>query len=236
MTYASRCSFSSHWMPIPWACRHTWRELQCPRSLSKVSQTDQRAMIGFIRQCQALIPELIPDALIPLLTSNFSAQLVHWSNFVHYMLLPLFSKTSDLVEVPEEADGPGGGYDPRKRSNSGEYASRKAGLTSAQMWMALLIQVYSQGKLISSSLISLLALEFSLSKSSIFWRETGHNYWWISMIWLHFLTSRSWVLIPYRLRYIEAWESLLEHFVNTSFPSLTYIRFSKPFWKEATPC
>uniref|UniRef100_A0A8C0MF01 SH3 and cysteine-rich domain-containing protein n=1 Tax=Canis lupus familiaris TaxID=9615 RepID=A0A8C0MF01_CANLF len=31
---------------------------------------------------------------------------------------PHRTSTSDLVEVPEEADGPGGGYDPRKRSNS----------------------------------------------------------------------------------------------------------------------
>uniref|UniRef100_A0ABI7WMW9 SH3 domain-containing protein n=1 Tax=Felis catus TaxID=9685 RepID=A0ABI7WMW9_FELCA len=31
---------------------------------------------------------------------------------------PHRTSTSDLVEVPEEADGPGGGYDSRKRSNS----------------------------------------------------------------------------------------------------------------------
>ncbi|XP_044239215.1 SH3 and cysteine-rich domain-containing protein isoform X3 [Ursus arctos] len=31
---------------------------------------------------------------------------------------PHRTSTSDLVEVPEEADGPGEGYDPRKRSNS----------------------------------------------------------------------------------------------------------------------
>lgn len=36
------------------------------------------------------------------------------------MLFLLSSKTSDLVEVPEEVDGLGEGYDLRKRSNSGE--------------------------------------------------------------------------------------------------------------------
>lgn len=41
------------------------------------------------------------------------------NDIAHSMLFPLF-QTSDLVEVPEEADGPGGEYDLRKRSNSGK--------------------------------------------------------------------------------------------------------------------
>lgn len=39
----------------------------------------------------------------------------------HSMLSPVSSKTSELVEVPEEADGPGDASDIRTRSNSGEW-------------------------------------------------------------------------------------------------------------------
>lgn len=51
---------------------------------------------------------------------EISVPLAQCCDIAHPMLFPLFSKTSDLVEVPEEADGPGDGYDLRKRSNSGE--------------------------------------------------------------------------------------------------------------------
>ena len=42
-------------------------------------------------------------------------------NVAHSVLSPLSSKTSELVEVPEEADGPGDASDIRTRSNSGEW-------------------------------------------------------------------------------------------------------------------
>lgn len=58
---------------------------------------------------------------------ELSVRVAHWYDIAHSVLFPLFSKTSDLVEVPEEADGPGEGYDLRKRSNSGEWGNRKLG-------------------------------------------------------------------------------------------------------------
>lgn len=51
--------------------------------------------------------------LLPPSAPSAMALLIH-------MLFPLSSQTSDLVEVPEEAAGPAGGCDPRRRSNSGE--------------------------------------------------------------------------------------------------------------------
>lgn len=61
-----------------------------------------------------------------LFRSSTDIKVLRWSviqcgSLAHSMLSPLSSKTSELVEVPEEADGPGDGSDIRTRSNSGEW-------------------------------------------------------------------------------------------------------------------
>lgn len=47
--------------------------------------------------------------------------MIQCGSLAHSVLSPVSSKTSELVEVPEEADGPGDASDIRPRSNSGEW-------------------------------------------------------------------------------------------------------------------
>ena len=47
--------------------------------------------------------------------------MIRCGSLARSVLSPLSSKTSELVEVPEEADGPGDGSDIRTRSNSGKW-------------------------------------------------------------------------------------------------------------------
>jgi hypothetical protein len=47
--------------------------------------------------------------------------MIQCGSLAYSMLSSLSSKTSELVDVPEEADGPGDGSDMRTRSNSGEW-------------------------------------------------------------------------------------------------------------------
>lgn len=53
--------------------------------------------------------------------------MIYHGSLAYSVLSPLFSKTSELVEVPEEADGSGDGSDLRTRSNSGEWKTSLQG-------------------------------------------------------------------------------------------------------------